>query len=385
MSATLQLPPILLHDEEPHAGGTLHHVRQPRVMVIAPGPYYATKDCYDAAVSGMRAAGANVTPIAYHDDLRLASGLEQTLRDNGEDHDSAFTHVTTYAGYRAVALAFVQSPDLILVVSGSAFDPAHAGFLGRYTRTAVWLTESPYQEETEYRLSEFYRTAFTNERRMVDRIKAYRQASGHKCPDDVYYLPHGYDPARHFPRAAEPDYASDVCFIGSPFPERQALLRAVDWTGIDFKAFGVFDDNDPNDAMNGGGRSAVSNDEAQLWYAGAKININHHRVVRYYGADAQIEPWEAESLNPRVYELAAGRCFQLCDDSREELRALFGDSVPTYSHHDPRDLERVVRYYLAHPDERERCAQEAYERVQGHAAEARMRFVLETCLGACDG
>jgi spore maturation protein CgeB len=254
--------------------------------------------------------------------------------------------------------------------------------LGQYTRTAIWLTESPYQSETEERIQAFYRFAFVNERRMVDRLREHRHRTGHPYPDDVYYLAHAYDPERHYPRDIVPDvYRSDVCFIGSPFPERRALLNAVDWSGIDTTFRGVFDDDDLNETLDRGGRTSVSNDEAQLYYAGASIVLNHHRVVRYYGSGMTIDEWEAESINPRPYELAAGRVFQVCDDSRAELRDLFGESIPTYRHHDPRDLERVIRYWLDRPDERRRLAADAHARVQGHTVAARMREVLDICLG----
>lgn len=349
-----------------------------RVMVVAPGPHYSTKDVYDGALAGLRATGAvDVLGLDYHFDLMVAGRIEDELEG---DEAARFGNLTSYASHRAVAMAMAFRPDLILFISGTIFPPAVAAMLGQYTRTAVWLTESPYQDEGEYAVQSFYRTAFTNERLMVDRLIAKRIEDAHPYPADVHYLPHAFDPDRHYPREIVPDdYRSDVCFIGSPFPERQALLNGVDWSGIRLMTKGVFSARDLSDTMTSLPDN-VPNEKTQLYYAGAAININHHRLVKWYGLDAEIEASEAESLNPRVYELAAGRCFQICDDSRAELRELFGDSIPTYSHRDPADLERVIRYYLAHPDERERCAAEAYERVQAHTVAARMRFVLDTCL-----
>lgn len=351
-----------------------------RVMVVAPGPHYSTKDVWDGAVAGLHALGTvDVLGLDYHFDLMVSGRIEGELRGT---EVARFGNLTTYASHRAVAMAMAFRPDLMLFISGTIFPPAVAAMLGQYTRTAVWLTESPYQDEGEYAVQSFYRTAFTNERLMVDRLVAKRIADGHPYPADVHYLPHAFDPLRHYPRAIVPDaYRSDVCFIGSPFPERQELLEGVDWTGIDLLTKGVWAARNIDDTMTAPPDN-VPNEETQLYYAGANININHHRLVKWYGMDAEIAVGEAESLNPRVYELAAGRCFQICDDSRDELRELFGDSIPTYSHRDPADLERVIRYYLAHPEERERCASDAYERVQAHTVEARMRLVLDTCLAS---
>jgi spore maturation protein CgeB len=352
----------------------------PRVMVVAPGPLFSTFDVWEGAVAGMRACGALVHAHDYHHDLRLVGAIEEAFVD--DDHVSIGS-ATLYASHRAVALAMAFRPDLLLFISGTVFPPPTAAMLGQWCRTAVWLTESPYQDTQELVVQNYYRSAYTNERRMVERIRAQRIADGHRYPDEVYYLPHAYDPDRHFPREAEDAYASDVLFIGSPFPERQALLRGVNWEGIHFVAHGVFGDplqQDPQAPALSAPSGNVSNAEAQRWYASAKININHHRVIRWYGREQTIEAGEADSLNPRVYELAAGRCFQICDDSRPELTELFGDSIPTYRHDDSADLERVIRYYLAHPDERARCAERAFARVRDHAVTNRMRYVLETAL-----
>lgn len=361
-----------------HRAPEIPETTTPRVMVVAPGPHYSTKDVYDGAVAGLHAIGTvDVLGLDYHFDLGVAAKIEGEL---DADEVDKFGSLTAYASHRTVAMAMAFRPDLILFISGTIFPPAVAAMLGQYTQTAVWLTESPYQDEGEYAIQSFYRHAFTNERLMVGRIRAKRIEDGHPSPDTVHYLPHAFDPMRHYPREIVPSaYRSDVCFIGSPFPERQALLNGVDWTGIDFRAKGVFGSQAIEDTMTLLPDN-VPNEETQLYYAGAAININHHRLIRYYGREGEIDAGEAESLNPRVYELAAGRCFQICDDSRPELAELFGDSIPTYSHRDPADLERVIRYYLAHPAERERCAREAFERVQRHTVEARMRFVLDTCL-----
>lgn len=348
---------------------------QPRVMVVAPGPLFSTFDVWEAAVSGLRAAGAEVLPVAYHDDLRLVGAIEDRVQG---DANQAFHSLTVYASHRTMALAMAWRPEAVVCISGTVFPPPVAALLGQYTRTAVVLTESPYQIDQELAIQSCYRTAFTNERRMVPRIIEQRYQDGHSHPESVYYLQHMFDPARHYPREPEPEYASDVCFIGSPFPERQALLNGVNWSGIDVRAFGVFDDlaaveqRDDHEPL-----TVKANTEAHRWYAGAKIVINHHRTIRYYGREQQIDAGEAESLNPRVYELAAARVFQVCDDSRPELATMFGDSIPTYRADDSADLERVIRYYLAHPRERERLAAEAYRRVQAHSAENRMRFVLD--------
>lgn len=352
-----------------------------RVMVVAPGPMFSTKDVWDGAVNGLRALGVDVLPIDYHNDLRAVGALERAREEAGEAADErSFREYTLYASHRAVATALAYRPHLILFISGTVFPPPAAGLLGQHTRTALWLTESPYQAEQEEYVQAFYPTVFTNERAYVARLRAIRRARGHPRPDAVHYLPHAYDPARHAPRDPREAYPSDVCFIGSPFPERQELLGGVNWGGIDARLLGVWADRDVEETM-AGPTGAVPNAEAHRYYAGAAININHHRRIRYYGRDDRIAAGEAESLNPRVYELAAAGAFQVCDDTRPELGELFGDSIPTYRDGDSADLERVIRHWLARPAERRRLAAEARRRAHPHRVANRMRFALDTCLG----
>lgn len=356
----------------------------PRVLVIYPGPIFSTKDVADNAVAGLEANGCAVLPFLYHEFLSLASMLEEHFPE--EKRPDMLANLSLFAADRAVVQALLFRPDLVLVISGTVFPVATAGLISQYTQTAVWLTESPYQYAQEATIQEWYRTVFTNERRSVEAFQTYRRGIGHidrEYAERVYHLPHAYDPERHYPLDIVPDdYRSDVCFIGSPFPERKALLGGVNWDGIHFAAHAVFSNQDEHPFIEAP-QGNVPNAEAQRWYAGAKININHHRTITFYGTDEHIDvdAGAADSLNPRVYELAAGRCFQICDDTRAELGEVFGDSIPTYRHDDPADLERVIRYYLARPDERERLAAEAYARVQAHTAQARMRVVLERTIG----
>jgi len=343
----------------------------PKVMVIASGHTFSTRDVYDNCVAGLQACGVDVMGFPYHEYIERYMPL-------GEQFDLDL--ILAMASDAAFPRAMAFRPDLILFVTGYVFPQAASLLLGQYAPTAVYLTEGPYQTPTEQMCQSGFRTAFTNERLMVERIKGWRRDSGHPCPENVYYLPHCYDPERHHPRDVVPsEYHSDVCFIGSPFPERQALFGGVDWDGIDFLARGLWSRRDvdqPLDAPDG----AVSNDEAHLYYAGAMINVNHHRSIRYFDHDEEIETGEAESINLRAYELAAAGCFQICDDSRPELYEVFGHTIPTYKAGDSADLERVIRYWLDYPDARNENAMLARRIVQDHTAEARMRYLLEMVL-----
>lgn len=345
-----------------------------RVMVIAPGYNVSTIDVYNAIVDGLRALpDVDVLPFPFHTHLEAHLALERLWKNNGVE--DATEQVLLAASNAAFPRFLAFRPQLVIVVTGTTFPLPASALMAEYTRTAVVLTESPYQREMEERLSVAFHDVFTNERASVGRFVQHRRMMEHITPERVHYLPHMYDPARHYPRQASGALASDVCFVGSPFPERLALFSGVDWSGIQFVSRGL--DTDPDRPETAAG--FVTNDEAHELYASAKIVINHHRTIRYYGQSDQIAPGEAESLNPRAYELAAAGVFQVCDDSRPELAEVFGDSIPTYRQGDSADLERVLRHYLAQPEERRACVDEARRRVAGHDCASRARYIVDRC------
>jgi spore maturation protein CgeB len=233
--------------------------------------------------------------------------------------------------------------------------------------TALLTTETPY-DDREKKISALYNHVFTHEMRGLELFK------GHPS---LHYLPHAYNPERHKPGPCEPDKAADVYFVGAGFPERRELFSSlVADPAIRFELQGVLWKGDALDEK-GMHLGAVPNSEAIRWYRSAAINLNHHRTTTAYLSGDHIPAGSAVSPGPRAFEIAACGGFQLCDDSRPELHAIFGDSVPTYRAGNAEDLHAAVHYWLAHPDKRERRAAEALQRVQEHSWYRRAAQILE--------
>jgi spore maturation protein CgeB len=232
--------------------------------------------------------------------------------------------------------------------------------------TALLCTESPYQTiDREQHDSAVYDLTFTCDRAAVPLFKRSRAGS-------VYYLAHAYDPGVHQPGEPDPSKVCDVFFCGTRFPERTALLDGIDWTGIDLRDKSVrYDQHATLEEISA---QVVPNTTAAAWYRSAKININHHRTIKHPKEAAEIGAGEAESLNPRAYEIAACGGFQVCDRSRPELFDVFGGSVPTYT--DSASLEHLIRYYLTHTEEREALRQRQYQAVLHHSWKERAKEVL---------
>lgn len=245
-------------------------------------------------------------------------------------------------------------PDIIFVICGMAFHPNSLVLLKMHGyRTAIILTECPYNDAEQGRLLPLCDFAFANDLSSVGTLG--------RINPHVYYLPTAYNEHRHHPR--EPEGSADVLFVGTGFGERLKLLEAVDWTGIDLQLFGFFGADDKPCTLKAG--EPMLNDEAARRYCGAKVCLNFYRD----GA--------GHSLNPRAYELAACGAFQLAQDSVREAHNLFGDSIAYFD--DAESLERQVRFWLVPENDarRQDMAKEAMLRVKGHSYRERARRALD--------
>jgi spore maturation protein CgeB len=268
-------------------------------------------------------------------------------------------------------------PDVpwVVIVSGMYLHPDWVVLHKRAGRkVCILYTESPYDDEWQAETARHADLCFTNERSSVPVLRAVNP--------HTYYLPHAMDPARHRPDGPTPEGAPahDVVFVGTGFIERIRTLEAVDWTGIDFGLYGTWPLVGPRHRlrqwMRGGKKpneaGNVHNESVAALYRRAAIGLNLHRTSKGYGEDAE-QITHAESVNPRAIELAACGAFMI-SDYRAEGAELFGDLVPTFR--TPQELTELLRYYLAHPEEREAKRRALPACVAGRTFENNARMVL---------
>lgn len=367
-----------------------------RILLVHPGSPFSTHDVW----SGMRAGFVDngVEVIDYHLDKVLM--FYNTMIGTAQEQKvlSGNMNAFAYAGPPVTALAAFHHVDAVVVVSGHNLHTAtpitirhmdawnqldyleprtdaeaqakteamrvlrEAGLHKRLDiPVAVYCTESPYFDLFEHNFARAYDIVFTNERLSVDLFTQNER---------VYYLPHAYNPQVHTPGTVDPIRKRDVYFVGSGFDERKALFHGVDWTDIAFECQGyLWQDTESIEDVR-------DNAEVVHWYRSAAICLNHHRTTKTYQSRDHVTDDTISSLNPRTYEIAACGAFQLCDDSRAELHDVFGGTVPTYKRDDSADLERQIRYWLTHPDERERLARAQHDAVQPHTWTARTHDML---------
>jgi len=356
-----------------------------RILLIYPGHGYSTKDVAEGYEAGLRELGHEVTTFDYHNSLvyhshALAYWAKKNRRFSFTEQD-----LMKISAYDSVIMAVEMVPDVVIIVTGLALHKVFFDILGKQLGLplALILTESPYIDHVQAKMLPHVHVCFTNDRKSVAGLQALGEPGGAEewagpFHPPVHYLPHSFDPARHYPGEVDRRYQYDVFFCGSPFPERAALFRHVRWPwGIRTKIA-----MPKRKGSFGHVRGVIPNNELAQYYRGSRICLNLHRTVvgvkpgdsgGYTGE--HIQRGQAWSLGPRAFEIAACGAFQLTDDSRGELREVFGDSVATFDG-TPRDLGDKVRYYLAHDQEREEMAREACRRVQGCSFAERGRSIL---------
>ena len=350
-----------------------------RVLLVHPGHSYSTADVYTGVKAGLEANGVEVieyrldTILALMNTAFLAAEACGVLAEGSVGSRPGQINPSVFASSEVVAMALHRQPDAVLVVNGSHFEMHRAWLMQKLHKpgsteetipVACIGTEAPYQVEQEVLLARAYTHWFTTERCAVETITP-------NCAN-TQYLPHAFNPAVHFPGPADPDKERDVVFIGTGFLERQELFGGVDWEDINVELLGA-----AWNAQDDGNETPIDNAETAAWYRSAKIVLNHHRTSTYHGTGEHIPLGAAESLGPRAYEIAACKAFQLVDDSRPELHAVFGDSIATYRAGDSADLERQIRYWLDHPAERLARAEAQCQAVQAHTWHVRARQVVE--------
>jgi len=346
-----------------------------RILIAYPGSAFSTFDVATGYEAALIQAGHTVHAFNYHDQLAF---YQESLKFWEKENQNFNPHPSMFlvmASERLIIDVIDFVPDVALIISGyclhrRAFDLIYK--LG--IPIVLLLTESPYQDESQAIIIEkgHVDLSFTNDKSSLETLPGLRA-----------YLPHSYNPLVHYPihfEVINERYKTDVFFHGTLWPERRRMFSNLTRFGDGERGSVVIGGFDPSvkdtSAAKAAQKDLVSNEELAKWYNGTKIAINHHRT--FTGTDENGDEKHingtAWSLGPRAYEISACGAFQLCDDTRPELKEIFGDTVATYK--DQADLEDKIDYYLSHESEREDMAQAAFNKLLKCSFGARAKRIL---------
>ena len=291
-----------------------------------------------------------------------------------EDHQAKLRALyTVFVAQVVLAKALEYKPDLVFGVAQSPFtQESLADFKRMNIPTAFWFMED-YNVLTYWKtFAPLYDHFFTIQRGTFSPILDQMCVNHH-------YLPLAAEPDVHKPLQLSPseqtEYGSNLSFVGAGYPNRRQFFSGL--LADDFKLWGTeWDMDSPLVRVLQRNGSRISTEDCVKIFNASKININLHSWMDLNG----INP-EGDFVNPRTFEIAAAGGFQLVDP-RSELSRLFdvGTEIITFGDFD--DFQRKKEYYLHHPDEAARIAENGRRRVlTEHTYRRRMQEVLQIVLG----
>lgn len=334
-----------------------------RVLVVEPGADFSVADVHRGYVKGLQALGCDVATFNLND--RLAFYANVAI--DGQKIESQ--HIVEHAALGLHGKIWEWWPDLVVVISGFYVMPITWKILhARPHNTAIIFTESPYEDDRQLNLVE---NAEPDVVILNDPINIDRFREVHKR---VEYLPHAYDPEVHYPGNGSRDV--DFSFVGTGYPSRIKLFEQVDWTGVNAQFAGHWSGLAPESPLLplllDSQYECMANDDTANLYRRSKLSANLYRGKDPIEANlpALQEGW---SVGPREIELAACHT-PFLRESRGEGDELF-PMLPTFS--EPAELSDLMRWWLAHDDEREAAALAAAARIKDRTFQSNARRLLQ--------
>lgn len=331
-----------------------------RILCVHPGADFSVADVERGWVKALRNQGHDVATYNLND--RLVYYANALINGKPVPADQIVEH----AAYGLHGKLWEWWPNLLIVISGFYVLPVTWELLKfRPHRTAVVFTESPYEDDRQLKL---VRAADPDIVILNDPTNRARFDAIH---GNVHYFPHAYDPEIHYPGTAA--RTTDFSFVGTGYPSRRRFFEAIDWTGLSVEFAGHWKDcTDPlRSFLIHNPDECYPNEQAADLYRRSKVAANLYRGGDPVEANAPdlMEGW---SCGPREIELAACETFFL-REPRGEGDELF-PMLPTFT--EPADFSAQLRWWLEHPQERERTARCARAAIADRTFDANVRRLL---------
>ena len=164
-------------------------------------------------------------------------------------------------------------------------------------------------------------------------------------------------------------YGSDVSFVGAGYYNRRRVFPSL--LGYDFKIWGNdWNLNSPLKKVIQKNGERVSTEETMKIFNSSKININLHSSSYLDGVNL-----DGDFLNPRTFELAASKNFQLVDARSPIFDFFEKDEIATFTSLE--DLLDKIDFFLNNEIERKKIIEKSYNRViQNHSYRLRIKEML---------
>jgi len=231
------------------------------------------------------------------------------------------------------------------------------------TVTAVYLLDEPYEVDRSVEWAKHYDYVFSVDRATVPVHQQFTRAA---------HLPLAYNPRVFNPRVE--GVPSRILVLGSPYSAREPFLAAirdrwgdlVTWVGPGWKNFS---------RQGTHYEHLVTPTDCARFYRGADIVVNIHRDSWWsHFGEVNKSRIEATHLNPRFWETAGCRSFQLCS-YRADLND-YGTSACSFGTVD--EMVQKIDYFLNNGKARDNQVKQTYRKIKTHTYNSRSQSVLET-------
>lgn len=307
-----------------------------RALVVHPGPDFSTADVFAGWLEGLKAIGVDARAFNL--------GTRLTFFEHADAGGKRLTSAEAVDAVSELLLArcYRLWPHVLVVICGVHLNAEVLDLIRqRGTKVVIVHTESPYEDDRQIGLVAYADIHLLNDPACIESWRAVHP--------EVWYSPHCWRPNFHTPGPST--RKSDVCFIGTDWPERVEFLEAIDWSGIDLALAGRWDalgDDSPIRRHIVAGY--LDNAETVDLYRGSRVGFNLYR--RYANRDDLAQGW---SMGPREVEMAACGLF-FARQPRPEGDAVLS-MLPTFT--EPQELGDIIRWALSHEDECRAIAEDA--------------------------
>ncbi len=329
-----------------------------RVLTVAPGPDFSVQDVHMGWTKGLAKAGVTVREFNLNKRLELWTRA-QIDGTNLFNFDAALD--ITKEGLYGQLWAF--DPDVVVITSGFFTEPEMIDRIRSKGKLVVMIhTESPYEDDRQVALAAHCDVNVVNDPTNIDRFNQVAP---------TVYIPHAYDPDVHHARGGHRKF--DFSFIGTGYGSRVEWFEQVVWPSDAKVLFGgnwqTIDDGSPLAPFVMTQRDeCVDNTETAAIYRSTVCSLNRYR--READRPELAEGW---SMGPREVELAACGVF-FGRDPRPESDQVF-PMLPVVEH--PGELSDLLAWAKAHPDLRQRAADEAAAAIADRTFENNAKRLLD--------
>ena len=259
-----------------------------------------------------------------------------------------------------VSLAHIADdpPDLVLAMAQAPLSmPVLEQLRRKKVLTAMWFVENFRHLTYWQQVASGYDFWFVMQQKAC--IDALSQAGA----KHVSYLPLAANPEVHRPLKCtfeeQQEFGSDVAFLGAGYPNRRLLLQSLLNHRWSFKLWGnEWENPGPLGQVLQRNGARIDSETSVKIFNCTKVNINLHS---YTGEG--FDPY-GDSLNPRMFELAACGAFQI-SDTRKLLFEHFDQSMMAVIDR-PEDLNSMVDRYVKDSVTREEMAEASRQHVLSH-------------------